>query len=160
MRLFSLVPLIAGFLLLFFTACFSFAADQVKSNNYNLVDIVYEWNVGGNVLQVGDYMIDGIGSVYEDRGKGELVQSSKKMISVGSLVKAVLVRENENDAWKADRIIIYSGDGLLEILQSFSEERREVLLNTMKSFNNTGKEKREDKPEQKEPHLENGVWVN
>ncbi len=159
MKVFSFVQLMTGFLLVFFTASFSYAAGS-ENNKIELVDIVYEWSLEGGIIQVGDYTIDRIESVYEDHGDGGLVQSSKKRISVGNLVKAVLVRRDENGTWQAERIVIFSGEGLKDILQTFSEEKRKDLLSSLKSFNSVESSEKKAAPQQQDLHLENGVWVN
>lgn len=155
------IPIIAGFVLFFSTTSFSNVSSDITTKEGNeLIDIVYEYNMESSVVQVGDFVIDGIDTVFIDQGKGKVFQSSKKKISVGILVKVDLIGSDENGVWRAKKITIYSGDGLEEVLQSFSEEKRKQLLAVMESFTDSEKTDQKPKMHQEDLHLENGVWVN
>ncbi len=148
------------FLLLFFTLLplgNSFG-DELPEGYTEVVDLVYEWSPQGNAIQVGDYMISDLGSVWSDTGDGNVVMVGKSAINQGGLVKALLIDKDENGFWLADRIIVFSGKGVDSAMKGLAETKKEQLVSTQESSVET-KDTLPDRPSE-EPFLEDGVWKN
>ncbi len=133
----------------------SMASDPVGSE-LDVVDIVYEWDPQGTVIQVGNYNVSYFESVWVDVGKGEPIQGTASDIVLGGLVKAILIDKDEDRRWLANRIIVYRGDGLEQALAIVSEDIKKQVLQKQKEDQEGGRS-----PENKQDlKLENGVWTN
>ncbi len=112
---------------LFFSSVSS--AGDIEHDYKEFIDIVYEWTPYGNMIQVGDYTISNIKSVWLDEGGNkDLVPVNKTYIHVGNLVKAVVINTDTNGFWIADKIIVFSGKGLKTAMKSLSPmEKKEFL---------------------------------
>lgn len=87
-------------------------ANENENDYIELTDIVYEWTPYGNMIQVGDYIISEIRSVWLDEGKESMVEVSTSYIEQGKLARVLLIDKDANGFWRADKIIVFSGKGL------------------------------------------------
>ncbi len=131
-------------------------ADEGAGEYTEVIDLVYEWSLQGGAIQVGDYMISDIGSVWLDRGNEDISQSGNSVIKQGGLVKALLIDKDENGFWRADRIVVLSGSALDAAMQNLPESKRKQLLKSLQSEG----ESRTPQYQSQEPFLEEGVWKN
>lgn len=92
------------------------------------VDIVYEWTPNGNKIQVGDFIISNIQSVWLDNGSKEMVRVGTSYIRHGKPVRAVLKSKDSDGYWIADKIIVFSGDGLKTAVKQLSVIKRKEYL--------------------------------
>lgn len=115
------------FVLGFFFTSFSLANEK-EPDYKSFIDIVYEWTPYGNMIQVGDYTISYINSVWLDDGGKDLIPVSKARIHVGDPVKAVVISQEDNGYWIADKIIVFSGKGLDDALKNISAIKKEEFL--------------------------------
>lgn len=106
---------------------FSFADE--KAHDYReFVDIVYEWTPYGNMIQVGDYTISDIRSVWLDKGDKNIVQVSTSHINQGGLARVFLINKDENGFWVADKIIVFSGKGLDDAIKALPLIKKKEFL--------------------------------
>lgn len=139
-----------------FPLCIVSFADEDAKEYTEVCDLVYEWSPQGNAIQVGDYTISKIGSVWLERGNEDLVRAGNSVIKQGGLVKALLVNKDENGFWLADKIIVFSGSALDAAIEKLPESKRKQLLESMES---EGKS-RAPHYQSQQPFLEEGVWKN
>ena len=132
------------------------AAEEGAEEYTELIDIVYEWSPQGNAIQVGDYTISDIGSVWLDRGSEDISQTGNSVIKQGGLVKALLVDKDENGFWRADRIVVLSGSALDAAIEELPELKRKQLLESLKSEG----ESEAPQYQSQKPILKDGVWTN
>ena len=132
------------------------AAEEGAEEYTELIDIVYEWSPQGNAIQVGDYTISDIGSVWLDRGSEDISQTGNSVIKQGGLVKALLVDKDESGFWIADRIIVFSGSALDAAIEELPELKRKQLLESLKSED----ESETPQYQSQKPILKDGVWTN
>ena len=117
-----IITLILGIL------CSSFSSAEEQEYDYKeFTDIVYEWTPNGNMIQVGDYIISDIRSVWLDKGDKELVQVSKSYIKEGRLVRVLLINKDNNGFWIAHKIIVFSGKRLKTAIKQLSSIKRKEL---------------------------------
>ncbi len=109
--------------------CSSFSSAEEQEYDYKeFTDIVYEWTPNGNMIQVGDYTISDIRSVWLDQGDKELVQVNKSYIKQSKLVKVLLINKDNNGFWIAHKIIVFSGNSLKTAIKKLSLIKRKELL--------------------------------
>ena len=132
------------------------AAEEGVEEYTEVIDLVYEWSPQGNAIQVGDYSISDIGSVWLDRGNEDISQTGNNVIKEGGLVKAMLVDRDENGFWLADKIIVLSGNALEAAIEKLPESKRKQLLEGLASED----ESSAPKYQSQQPFLEEGVWKN
>ena len=106
-------------------------ADDVQF--IEVVDLVYEWSLEGEAIQVGDYMISEFDSVWTDTGDGELIMVGRSAIKLGGLVKTLLIGKDENGFWIADRVIVLVGDGVDSAIEALPEAKRQQLTSSQES---------------------------
>ncbi len=126
MKLFKLIIIS----LVIFGVSFSsvFSADEDSKDYRSFVDIVCEWTPYGNQIQVGDYTITKIRSVWLDNGEGPMVEVSSGSIHLGELARVILINEDENGFLDADKIVVFSGKGLEKAMNEISLIKRAALL--------------------------------
>jgi len=123
------------------------AGDKSAEDYKEVVGTVCELDQGGRSFQVGDYMISNFKTVWEDNGSGKISQVGIERIKAGEVVKAYLIKEDENGFWTADRIVILSGRAL------DSKVKNQAGYKEMEVTNPPA-------PSEKKPVLDNGVWKN
>lgn len=139
-----------------FPLCIVSFADENAVEYTEVIDLVYEWSPQGNAIQVGDYTISEIGSVWLERGNEDIVRAGNSVIKQGGLVKALLVNRDENGFWRADRIIVFYGSALDAVIEKLPEPKRKQLLESLESES----ESRAHQYQSQQPFLEEGVWKN
>jgi len=99
-------------------------------------DIVYEWTSGGKMIQIGDSTISRIKSVWLDKGDRDdqgnpiLVRAGKYNIRVGRLATPLMLKQDQNGYWVAEKLILYSGKGVEKALKLISSSTRKAYLST------------------------------
>lgn len=121
-----------------------------------IVDFVYEWSPQGEMIQIGDYLISDLGSVMLDNGSEPLIPVSKGKIKTGSLVRAMLISEDKNGAWKAGKIIVLAGKALASAEDSLSGNKKKELKAGL--FREDSEMPLPRKQDTRQPYLEDGVW--
>jgi hypothetical protein len=120
------------FLIIILVSPFSLSFSEEGTPDYrSFVDIIYEWTPYGDAIQVGDFTINKIESVWIDKGDGIIVKASKGDIKTKEFAKVVLKEQNSDSEgrWVAHKIILFSGKGLKTLLDSMSErEKMEYYL--------------------------------
>ncbi len=147
------------FLLVFWALsplCIVSSADESAEKYTEVIDLVNEWSPQGNAIQVGDYTISDIGSVWLDRGNGDISQTGNSVIRQDGLVKVLLLDKDENGFWLADRIIVFSGSALDAAIEKLPELTRKQLLESLESED----EGRAPQYQSQQPVLIDGVWTN
>ncbi len=109
---------------------FSSVSAQEEPDYRSFVDIVYEWSPYGNVIQIGDFTISNIQSVWLDNGGKEEVKVSTSYIKQGGIARAVLIDQDENGFWNAYKIIVFSGKGLEKAIQELPLVKRKTFLSS------------------------------
>ena len=104
------------------------SADENLPDYKEFIDIVYEWTPNGSMIQVGDYTISDIKSVWLDNGNENIVNVSTSYINQGELAKAVLITQDDNGFWIADKIIVFSGKGLDTVIKTLPLIKKKELL--------------------------------
>ena len=132
------------------------AAEEGVEEYTEVIDLVYEWSPQGNAIQVGDYSISDIGSVWLDRGNEDISQTGNSVIKQGGLVKALLVDKDENGFWRADKIIVFSGSALDAAIEKLPESKRKQLLEGLASED----ESSAPKYQSQKPIFIDGAWTN
>ncbi len=122
MKLYKLISiaLVLGLLLL---AGASYA-EEMKPDYKQFVDIVYEWSPYGDMIQVGDYTISEIRSVWLDNGGKDMLKVTTGYIKQGAPVRAVVINQDANGSWIADKIIVFAGEGLEKALKHLPLSKR------------------------------------
>ena len=103
------------------------SAEEQGYDYKEFTDIVYEWTPNGNMIQVGDYTISDIRSVWLDKGDKELYRVSKSYIQEGKLVRVLLINKDNNGFWIAHKIVVFSGKGLKTAIKQLSLIKRKEL---------------------------------
>jgi hypothetical protein len=137
----------------------SLAEEKSLESYMEILDIVYEWSPKGKAIQVGEHLISSFNTVWSDTGSGEIILAGSQAIKVGGVVKAYLIKKDENGFWLADRIVVLSGRTLDSAVQSFPENKKLDFQNSQKNTERNVPPKVPSTPAQK-PVLENGVWKN
>ncbi len=94
-----------------------------------LTGIVFEWTPNGDMIQIENLTISGIKSVWLDEGKGDegLIRVNKSYIKEGKLARALLLDKDRNGLWIAEKIIVFSGKGLDDVMKRLTRKQKRVL---------------------------------
>ncbi len=135
----------------------SLVADEPERDYKIIVDLVYEWSPQGGMIQIGDYTISDMGSIMLDSGTGSLVPAGKGRIKTGGLVKAMLIDQDKNGFWRADRIIVFTGEALASAKQLLPKAKQnEIILDQLEQNNNLPGQREQIT---RKPYLDqDGVW--
>ena len=87
-------------------------AEETAPDYIQFIDIVNEWAPYGQTIQVGDHIISEIRSVWLDNGVKDMIEVNTGYIELGMPVRAVLIEQDADGFWVADKIIVFEGKGL------------------------------------------------
>lgn len=102
-------------------------AENSEPEYKEFVDIVYEWTPHGNMIQIGDFTISKINSVWLDNGGETLSQVGTSYIEQGKPARAMLLEKDANGMWIAEKIIVFSGKGFDNLVKTLPPNQKKVL---------------------------------
>lgn len=102
-------------------------AEEMEPDYIQFIDIVYEWTPYGETIQVGDHTISEIRSVWLDNGGKDMLEVDTDYIKLGAPVRAVLINQDANRFWIADKIIVFAGKGLEAAIKHLPLSKRQGL---------------------------------
>ena len=110
------------------------AGDTIEPDYKQYTDVVVEWTPNGSMIQVGDFLISKIKSVLLYQGQKDLqgkrtyVTISKSQIRVGRLATPMMLDQDQDGNWIAEKLILYSGTGLEEELERLPNDVKQSFL--------------------------------
>ncbi|WDP90959.1 MAG: hypothetical protein HUN04_15155 [Desulfobacter sp.] len=107
--------------------------EETGDEYQTFVDIVSEVDDNGTMIQLGDFTITKIKSLWLDEGQRDgqgnpvLFRVPRRYIKVGQPARVFLEQKDENGFWIAHRLIVFSGKGLEEAITMLPSHKRREL---------------------------------
>ena len=134
----------------------------INAEEYNLSDdeffgIIYEISPDYNILQVGDYLISHVDTIWLDTGDGHPIQLSKRnALKEGLLVAITLLTREEDGSWSAEKLTVLKEKALAKAIKKLPASIKDELS----VASQTNKNKISKQHSSKKPYMVDGVWKN